>query len=211
MITLTQGEIGLLLLRALFLGVILGIFYDFLRFGKSFFFVRYDGSVPNHLAKRTVAVAVTFLADLVFWITVGVVSVLLLYGYGDGVFRGVIYPLLGVGFLAYALTLGRLVRRFFSKLSEWIRMGTKKLFCLLSVPLKSICRALISLYHLTIGRILGKIKENIRIARNRHAERKRSLPAETENEEELPRGKEAYVYVDGKIGYRKEGRIRFGS
>ncbi|MBQ8408865.1 MAG: spore cortex biosynthesis protein YabQ [Clostridia bacterium] len=208
MIDLTQTQLLMLLLYAFLTGAALGVLYDCIRALKMFFFVSYSRTEmpPLSRMRRAIAYAVTFLTDLIFWIAAGLASVILLYSV-DGIFRGMIYPIIAIGFLAYYLTLGRLVLRLSERLVALVKALLKKLFFILLLPLRAICRAIISLYHLTIGKILGKIKEKIKTAREKRAE----LAAQTVQAEDSACGKDDLVYVDGKTGYKREGRISFGS
>lgn len=205
MIDLTQKELASLLLRAILLGASLGIFYDGIRFVKAFFFVNYikGGEQPRGL-KKAVALIVTFITDVIFWLVVAVTSILLLYSVG-GVFRGMIYPAMLAGFLLYCLTVGRLVLKLSVRLTKAIKSILLWMLRLLCRPIFCLWRAIISLYHLTIGRFLGTIKSKIKVARERQK------APQCEEAVALPPGKEELVYVNGKTGYKREGRIRLPS
>ena len=205
MIDLTQKELAILLLRGFLLGIALGIFYDVIRFVKAFFFVNYTkgGAQPRGF-KKAVALTVTFVTDVIFWIMVAVTSILLLYSVG-GIFRGMIYPAMLAGFLLYYLTVGRLVLKLLVRLTKAIKSLLLWVLKLLWRPFFSLHRGIISLYHLTIGKILGTIKSKIKVARER-----RKAP-QCEEAVALPPGKEELVYVNGKTGYKREGRIRLPS
>lgn len=210
MIDLTQERLAELLLQAFCVGIALGIFYDSIRFLKMFFFISYKKSVRylKERGKRAVAYAVTFFTDLVFWLIAGLASILLLYGV-DGIFRGMTYPAIFAGFLVYYLTLGKIVVSLSEKIAAFIKKAVKKLLHLLLYPLRAIWKGIILLYHLTIGKILGKIKEKMQIARKRRETKMLALKAASEDEN-APCGKDDLAYVDGKTGYKREGRISFG-
>jgi hypothetical protein len=205
MIDLTQKELASLLLRGLLLGAALGVFYDAIRFVKAFFFVNYTKGSPEPCGfKKVVAMAVTFITDVIFCLVIAVTSILLLYSVG-GIFRGMIYPAMLAGFLLYYLTVGRLVLKLSVRLAKTIKSLLLWVLKLLWRPFFSLQRGIISLYHLTIGKILGTIKSKKRIAQERRK------ATECKEAAALPQGKEELVYVNGKTGYKREGRIRLSS
>lgn len=208
MIDLSQGELALLLVRSLTSGMLLGLTYDAVRAFKMLLGVDYGDSAKKE-RKRSVEAflfAVTFVSDLIFFTSAGCVAIFLAYADG-GFFRGLILLGMVSGFLLYYFTLGRLVLALDRRL---ISLFKKLLYRLLSFMIKPLKRALdgiIFLYHLTIGAIIDKI---INDRKNKGLEDKR------ESEQDLDtdvseRGKEDFVYVDGKAGYRREGRVSFGS
>jgi hypothetical protein len=166
-----------------------------------------EKQVSLTLAGRVVIYVVTFVTDVIFWLTAGLVSIALLYGLGGGVFRGMTYLCLAAGFALYYVTVGRLVLKLERIVISLIKRILKKTVSLLLRPTKMALRWLIFLYHLTIGKIIGKIKEVWRLSRLR----KRNANMETpEDSGEKIEGKEDLVYVDGRTGYRKSGRVSFG-
>lgn len=211
MIDLSQEAIVTLLLRSFLCGVLLGVAYDGIRTLKMFFGIRYgkDAGIPSGRAKKIIAHAVTFITDIVFWLFVGVCSIALMYTVGGGVFRGVTYLALAFGFLIYYLTLGRLVLKISRALTAFVKRVFARLFGIILYPIKWLFGAIISLWHLTIGKIIGKIIVSLR---NADKKRKNAVPdeGEAEVESENETREEDFVYVDGKKGYRKEGRISFG-
>jgi hypothetical protein len=207
MIEFDQGEIIRLLLRSLLCGVALGVFYDGIRLIKLFCGVRYgEREEKKNAALSAAHFILAFVTDIVFWVTVGVVSVALIYGSTGGIFRGSTYLCLAVGFVAYYFTLGRAVLFLSRRLVKLCRRAARRMIKVAAVPLSFIFKGIISLYHLTIGKIIGKIKERIRTRKNKPND---------ESEQEcfaLSDGrKEDFVYVDGKTGYRRTDRINFGS
>jgi hypothetical protein len=212
MINLSQTEVSELFLKAFLLGVALGIFYDGLRFLRMLFGVRYFGEATSvSRARAVVAHVVTFLCDLVFWLTFGISSILLLYNLVGGVFRFSIYPLMLLGLFLYYISIGKLVLR----LSAWVvgligkilrALGAfalkilRLVIRLVSVPLLQIKRFFIFLYHLTIGKILGKIKE---------ARILRAQMAALQSDEPIEREREGESRDAGRI-YKRDGRISFG-
>ena len=205
MIDLSQEILLALLIKSFLAGVALGIFYDFIRAFKMFFGVRY----VRPIVKRSVAVGVlayivTFLTDILFWVVVGVTSILLMYGVGGGVFRGLTYLGLAAGVLLYYFSIGRLVLKVSETVVTFVKRAVRRVARILAMPFVWVGRGLIFLFHLTIGNFLGKIKD-------RRAQKKKCAEIEPDKAIALDGdGKEEFVYVDGKNGYKRDGRISFG-
>lgn len=212
MFDLTQSEVGKWLLCAFLWGVGLGIFYDVIRAFRMLCGVSYGDVTERkkHIAARIFEYLTIFFTDIIFWLVSGVLSILLIYRMGGGIFRGITYIGLAAGFALYYFTLGNVVLKCSRFLVRFLKKAVKKMLCIMLIPAKKLFSALIALYRLTIGRILGKIIEEVR----RAAQKKRQA-AIAEEDKNIPDedsgGKEEFVYVDGKIGYRKQGRINFGS
>ena len=207
MIDVSQEQIAELIFRSLLCGAVLGVIYDFIRALKMLCGIElYEGG-RRKKAKGSAfwGHIFTFFADLIFWVGAGCSAILLMYWSG-GYFRGVTFVCTAVGFLAYYFTLGILVlkinrgiviraRRFFA----WVMPYALK-------PIKLLLNRIILLYHLTIGRIIDKIIE----------ERKKEQQKEECDEQagsdscDLEGGKEGFVYVGEKNGYRRDGRVSFG-
>lgn len=208
MIDIPQELLFSLLLKSLLCGGILGVFYDILRAIKMLLGVRYgECSEFSSLGGRAVVFIVTFITDLVFWVTAGLLSIALIYSVGDGRFRGMTYIALALGFLVYYLTLGRLMLKVSAFLVKILKKAARRLIGLILAPIKLILRLIISLYHLTIGRIIGKII--VAVAASRQRRREAALVSIAETSEEAG-GKEDLDFADGKHRYSKEGRIDFG-
>ncbi|MBE6685102.1 MAG: hypothetical protein E7592_05585 [Ruminococcaceae bacterium] len=205
MIDLSQQVLLALLIKSFLAGVVLGVFYDLIRAFKMFFGVRY--ALP--IVKRSVAVSVlayivTFLTDILFWIVVGITSILLMYGVGGGVFRGLTYLGLAVGALLYYFSIGRLVLKVSETVVTFVKRVVRRVAKILAMPFVWVGRGLIFLFHLTIGKFLGKIKD-------RRAQKKKCAEIEPDEATAFEDGgKEEFVYVDGKNGYKRDGRISFG-
>ena len=213
MINLSQTEAFGLLLKAFLLGVALGAFYDGIRLLKMILGVRYFGE--ERVISRARAVfeyALTFLCDLFFWLLFGISSILLLYNVVGGVFRFSIYPLMLFGLFLYYISIGKLVLRLNAlvvlllgkacrAIASLVKRICRAVAVLMSVPLSFVKRFFIFLYHLTIGEILGKIKE-------RRILRSQKKLAETSSDEPSDNG-EGESEDAGRI-YRRDGRISFG-
>ena len=210
MLDLSQEQIAKWLLCAFLWGVALGVFYDGIRAFKMLCGISCGETETQkkHTLGRIIEYAVTFLCDIVFWVTVGVLSILLMYRMGGGFFRGITYVGLGAGFALYYFTVGTVVLKFSRFAVRLLKKVVKKAFSLLIFPVKKLFFALIALYRLTIGKFLGKIIEEIKISKQN---KKKTEDTENLTEENDSGGEEEFVYVDGKIGYKKQGRISFGS
>ena len=205
MIDLSQKALLALLIKSFLSGVALGVFYDLIRAFKMFFGVRYTRPTEKgSVALRVVAYAVTFLTDILFCVVFGVASILLMYGVGGGVFRGLTYLGLVGGMLLYYFSIGRLMLRVSEAVVDFIKKAFLRAARMLSVPFVRIGRGAIFLFHLTIGNFIGKIKEG-------RARKKARAQIDLVEEEVLDNGgKEEFVYVDGRNGYKRDGRISFG-
>ncbi len=201
MIDLSLRALIALAVKGFLCGAFFALLYELLYFGR---LLCGEGQkkgiagLPSHL--------LTFFLDLTFLLSAGICGIFLIWSYGSG-FRGMTFLLMALGFLLCRISLGRLVRFLLTPLAKGLRKLIRKLlFCLL-FPFRQILLLLISLYHLTIGRFLGKIIESLKKAgKKTDREREATLPIPTES-----CGKEEHVYVTGATGYRKEGRISFGS
>lgn len=204
MIDLTQSELAIILLRSISWGAALGVIYELIRAVKLLFGVE-DFSGERRKKVGFFAFfshALTFMTDIAFWVGSGCVSILLTYSCG-GFFRGLIYVGLFGGFLTYYFTLGRLILGLNRKITGKIKKAVTVVAPRILKPVKFIFGRIILLYHLTIGRIIDKIIEG------RKKRRSASIEVDT-LAEDAERGKEGFVYVDGKAGYRRDGRVSFG-
>ena len=198
MIELSQRTVFELLLKAFLLGVFLGALYDGVRFFKMLCGVRYGKGSEEKLprGKKAFLFVVTFFCDVAFWLIFSLSSLILLYNVSGGVFRFSIYPMMLSGLFVYYISLGRVMLFLSSRAVILIRKAISLVAGLLRVPLLIAGRFFIFLYHLTIGKIVGKIKED----RKKRAELSR-IVTECEGEEESQ---------NAGSGYKREGRIDFG-
>ena len=207
MITLTQSALIALIIKSFLFGVAFGGVNDIFRAIRLLCACGENGE--RKISVRAVcAFSITFFLDLVFWVSVGVASIVLMYSVGGGIFRGVTYLSMGAGFVLYYISISRLTLVLTHRAIPVMRRMIKKLFGLLCFPIGAAWKGIISLYRLTIGKIIGKIKEEKRL--------RRENGNKTENQEEgqtdpdlQEGGKEAFVYVSENCRYRREGRIRF--
>lgn len=209
MIDIPQDLLLSLLLKSLAGGALLGVIYDVIRAFKMLFGVKYGSDAVRITAKgmKIGAFVVTFLTDVIFWVFAGLLSIALIYSVGGGRFRGLTYLALAIGFLIYYLTIGRLMLKISAFLVNFLKKTVRWLIRLILVPFKWVLRLIISLYHLTIGRIIGKIRVAVEASRERKREAALANIAEPPEGES---GKEDLENVDEKYRFRKEGRISFG-
>ena len=208
MIDISQDTLLRLLIRAFLCGVVLGLVYESIRAFKMLCGIRYDrGSrIKRGRVRAVFEYSVTFFCDVIFWLIAGATSIILMYHSAKGIFRGMTYLGLASGFLFYYLLFGRFMLKLNGKIIGFVRSSVKKAFRLISVPAKKIIRLAISLYHLTIGRLIGKIKEE----RKKRHEAEFAAVSENSTYEEEHERKEDYAYALGNAGYKGQGRVSFG-
>ena len=207
MIDLSQKTIFELLLKAFLLGAALGLLYDGIRFSKMLCGVSYSKKnveAPKSSRAKTVFLyAVTFRFDLFFWVIFCISAVLLFYNVSGGVFRASVIPAMLFGLFVYYISLGRLMlylsARFVILLKKICRFAVK----ILAVPLLLAKKILFSLYHLTIGKILGRIKEERMLRAQKNAQGSEGEMPLCECDRE---GESEY----GERPYRSEGRSSCG-
>lgn len=207
MINFSQGELAALLFYSILCGGAFGTVYDIIRAFKMLCGVKYDKSEEKASVGSSVLIyVVTFITDVIFWIGVGCAAILLMYSSG-GVFRGMTFLGMAGGFLLYYFTLGRLMLNLNRKLISILKKLIWRFVTLVQKPIKKMFAGIILLCHLTIGKIIDKIIED----RKKKREEKQNV--EEFEDETCPAGcgKEGFVYVDGKTGYRRDGRVSFGS
>ncbi len=207
MINFSQGELAELLFCSILCGAAFGGIYDVIRAFRMLCGVRYDKCEEKCSTGRSVLIyTVTLITDLLFWVCAGCAAILLMYSSG-GVFRGMTFTGMMGGFLLYYFTLGRLILNLNRKLISFFKKLIWRFVILMRKPIKKTFGGIILLYHLTIGKIIDKIIED------RKEKREEKQNAEESEDEPCPVGcgKEGFVYVDGKTGYRRDGRVSFGS
>ena len=197
MVEWSQEQLLSLLLRAFICGVVIGVFYDFLRALRLFF-------SGDSKVWRVTAVLVTFITDVILWVFFGIVSIMLMYRITGGVFRGMTYVGMLGGAAIYYFTISRLTVKITKPIIRTAKKLLRKVLNIIIYPFGMIFRGVISLYRLTIGKIIGKIIRRVKESRN--------LPRLEKAPNDCKEcGKEDLVYVNEKIGYEKAGRISFGS
>lgn len=208
MFDLSQTLLLKWLIYSILWGMLLGLFYELIRVIKMICGVRYNSadSTDQGISRKMLIYAVTFVLDIAFWLVAGILSILLIYQMGSGVFRGMTYLGLAGGFCIYYFTLGRFLLFWNEKIVAAVKKVLVKMLGYVFRPIKKLFSVFIALYRLTIAGILGKIKD------------KRSARSDIMGAQDVDLhagdnlcGKEEYVYVDGKKGYKKSGRISFNS
>lgn len=175
----------------------MGVLYDILRFIR--LMLSGDGR-----AWRAIGYTVTFIADLVLWLSFGAVSILLIYKVIGGAFRGMVYVGMLSGAALYYFSISKLTLRITRFAVKMIKKALLAALRVIAFPFIMIFRGVFLLYRLTIGKIIGKIICRVREVKN--ARRVEDAPPALDVE----CGKEELVYVFGKAAYRRDGRIDFG-
>ena len=192
-----------LYLKAFIVGVAFGVVYDGIRFFKLLCGVRYKPSASAGGGSRARAVLiyiVSFVTDTVFLTALGIASVLLFYNVSGGVFRASVYPCMLFGMALYHISIGRLTLALMERLVLLMRRILSFAKRLVAVPMNAAKKVIFNVYHLTIGRIVVKIKGRIKASREmREAAR---LPACDAREEERKD-------EDSGRPYKRYGRISF--
>ncbi len=212
MIDLSQELLGGLLIRSFLCGVVLGIFYELIRFVKIFLgvdFVRHKSMSAYSRPRRLLLYAFTFVSDIIFWIVFGIVSIALTYHTSGGVFRGMVYVGMLVGLVTYYFTLGRVMLLLSAKVTCLLKKLLKFIIKMLLLPINAAVSLFVKLYHLTIGKIIGKIIDRIVLRRERKRQAKLNNDATAQTCDECG-GEEISKYANSTQRYRKEGRISFG-
>lgn len=194
LIDLTQQQLFSMLWSALALGAMLGLLYEFVRL------FRFTLCCVNSDCQGLRAIiyhAVTFLGDVILIIIFAITGILQTFKISGGVFRGLTYIGMSLGFLIYYFTVGRLTVGLSKKTAAFLKKATRGIFKILFVPLRLIFLLIFKIYVLTIGKILGKIKCKIKDIKS--------------NDKVVSEGIISVKTEDAEMkGYKKEGRISFG-
>ncbi len=211
MIDQTQEQLVNLLISSFLLGLLLGTVYEVIRFVKMFFGVRYGKNKASDGHKGAGAAFIfvlTFISDFLFCILFALVAISLTYSMSGGVFRGMVYIGLFCGILLYYFTLGRLMLIINSKLTAYMRKMLIGAVKILLIPLRGVFLLFRNIYRLTMGKIIGKIKER---AGEKRRKKEKLLKGQNTEGNLLPEciGEEE-KNVDKENRYRKAERISFG-
>ena len=141
---------------------------------------------------------------MLFWLVFAISSVLLTYNVTGGVFRGMVYFGMIAGGAVYYLTVGKLTLKAGDKLARFIRKTAGRVIKLILVPVRAIFSLIIKLYHLTFGKVIGKI---ISERKRRKEARVAALSPPAALIEKTQKENETNVK---KYRYEREGRISFG-
>ena len=207
MIDLSQQLLWELLLHALIAGAMMGVIYDVIRFGKMLLGVEY-GAYREQIditLKNIMTTAITFFADVIFWLLFAVCAISLTYTISGGVFRGLVYVGMLLGLLVYYFTLGKLVLKISTKIVAALKKTVRALIKIILVPLRAIFCIFVKLYRLTIGKIIGTIKE-----RKEKRRQQRNAAALAQSVASISDG-DGEEEINARLsGYKKENRISFG-
>lgn len=142
---LSQSGIAQLYCYALALGVVLGLFFDLIRFPRMLFSrnanIKKEGAKQS-LRKRRATGVFVFLEDFLFCLVAAVCVILLFYERNNGKVRPLVFFLLLGGFAVYRLTVGRWARALLQILVRWIHKAACKLFLFIWKPTKKVLIAL---------------------------------------------------------------------
>ncbi len=197
MIDLSQKLIATLAIGSFLCGVFLGVIYESARFIRCII-------VPaskKRGARTVLADIATFLADLLFFLLFAACGILITFEMCGGVFRGIVYICMAVGIFTYRIAFGRLTAVAVEWLANAVKLILKKVFELLILPLRAIKFLFVKLYGLTIGKIIGRIKERIIVKR---------LAGLFLEEDHSVNELSAPLQEPCEKGYKKEGRVSFG-
>lgn len=206
MIDLSQGEAAALILRSFLSGMLLGLAYDLL---KGIRMLVCTEKPRKKSLWRVLFHLLSFVFDIAFFLAFALFAIALCYSYIDGLFRGMVYLGMAAGVLIYRLTLSRVVVFLEKKVTGALRRAVKWVVKLIKRPIVFLFGRFISLYHLTIGKILGKIIKRIKDIASRRKNTE-DAPLESESSVGEETGKEEHPYGEGRAGYRASGRINFG-
>ena len=173
---ISQGALAWLYFYALLLGIALGGVYDALRITRVFLGVHYSRRTARRLRslrlpllppakdrKESCALGIViFFEDLLFCIFSGVCLVLLFYAANNGNFRFFALLIVGIGFLLYRGTLGRLVTWFSETIAFVIETVFRYLAFFIMFPLRLIWNVIKKYTTDVILRIRSAIERNRR-------------------------------------------------
>lgn len=207
MIDISQTALLGLIIRSFLCGVVLGVIYGFIKITRILLFSK---EMKNNLSVKIFKYIFIFIGDMLLGVLVGLISVLLIYHINGGIFRGMVYLFLFFGFMLYRLTFARLIEKMIIKLLHVVFRVMKKIFKVLFLPFKLIFRGLFFIYHLTIGKIIGKIIISMKKRQEIKREKERLPEIVTEYGSDGSVSGEC-AYDSPKERYGKVGRISFGS
>ncbi len=204
MIDLSQELIFSLMLRSLACGAVLGFLYEIVRIMKMLF-----GIDRVCRLRKIISAIYLFVTDFLFCIIAASLAILLTYNISGGVFRGCVYLCMGLGLILYRATLGKIFYKFERFFTNLLRKIIKCALKIILIPFRTIFLLFVKLYTLTIGKIIGKIRCNMIIRK----EKKKKENKNQIDEALLPACNSELIEekdVHGRKGYKKEGRISFG-
>ena len=212
MIEDTQALLPLLFSRCLLSGFFVGLVYEILK-ALGIVAGLFCGAEREKRwkIKEIFSVIYLFFVDAATMILTAVLSVLLIYHSG-GVFRGLVFVGVFCGYLIYRILFKRIAEKIFFLIANALRRIIFWSFFIISRPFAIIFKGIVLIYHLTIGKIIGKIMLKIKESReSRRRLKQEKISAICESCGEVENAEEdGYVYVGKNNGYKREGRISFG-
>ena len=154
-------------------GVALGVFYDFIRAFKMLCGVSYFGEKSRkRIATRVIEYVITFFCDVLFFLVAGVVTLLLIYRMGEGLFRAFTFGGIISGFALYYFTVGKIVMLVSEAIIFFIRATLKVVLFIIFRPVFLIFRKIFEALKKMWIKIKTSIakKRNIRYNENRQRE-----------------------------------------
>jgi hypothetical protein len=197
LIDLSQRLIASLALCSFLCGVLLGVAYEIARLIRFIF----TPSSGKRGARGVLADIVTFFTDLLFFGAFAFCGILITFYMCGGVFRGVVYLCMAFGVTLYRLAFGRMTAFVVLRLASILKFIIKKMIEILSLPIRAIKFLFVRIFDLTIGKIIGRIKEGMLV------KRLDGLFLEDARGDVEPSG---YLSESLEKGYKKEGRVSFG-
>jgi len=145
---ISQWGLSALYLYALILGFFFGAVYDGLRITRVFLGVRYSRRAAKRLERVRLPLlsprkksgesrllgVIVFFEDLFFCLFAGVALILLFYAVNNGKIRVLAFVSCGAGFLAYRVTLGRVVMLFSQVIAFAVECVVRYALFFLSYP-----------------------------------------------------------------------------
>ena len=153
MIQLSQGQLGILLVASVLLGLCLGALFDLLRLSRAFF----DPPHSKHPRAHALGLQILqFFQDLVFVLVSSWSLVILLYYTNDGQLRLLAVCGMACGFLLYGCTLGRIASRVIPSAARILRRAVQWTVTVLLLPLVALGRLVSFLWRHTGGKYLQR-------------------------------------------------------
>ncbi len=189
-------------------GAIIGAVYECVRVLRMLVCPSEQGRLAS--LRRGAEIILVFVSDLVFCLLFAVTALLLTYNISGGIFRGCVYLCMGLGWLIYRLTVGRLTYKIEKKLTFFIKKVLKRLLKLFFVPIRAIILLIVRLYTLTIGKKLCKIRCKLKEKREKRETERKKKREKTEDVPMLPPPEEEEnKNADKGYKYRNECRKSF--
>ena len=174
---ISQWQLALLYLNAGLLGIGLGLFYDVLRMVRMFFGERFS-TATNRLChqklpliqmksqrkhhKRLSAVVI-FALDFLFCLVSAIAIILLFYQMNNGKLRFWAFPMAGIGFYLYRMTIGRLVMLCSETVAFFLEAAIRYVFFFALFPWKWAFHRTVLTAKTLINRRMEKVKRRERV------------------------------------------------